>query len=148
MITLSFHAFCMTWLFGKFAWKITRFFCNPQNCSLSMDQQKLHDIVYLKLSNENGLWIWKSKIKYEKYISSYVTFFSFFFFKSVNKPGIALESVISTKAVSSVLAISNSFSPNRFNSSMAVAKSAGDKSKEELSSQIFSWSIDHRNTYL
>lgn len=58
------------------------------------------------------------------------------------KPGIALESVISTKAVSSFLAISNSFSPNRFNSSMAVAKSAGDKSKEELSSQIFSWNID------
>lgn len=52
------------------------FFCNSQNCSLSMDQQKWHDIVYLKLSNENGLWIWKSKIKYEKYISSYATFFS------------------------------------------------------------------------
>lgn len=75
MITLSFHAFCMTWLFGKFAWKITRFFCNPQNCSLSMDQQKCHDIVYLKLSNENGLWIWKSKIKYEKYISFFSCFF-------------------------------------------------------------------------
>lgn len=77
-----------------------------------------------------------------------ISLFLVVFFKSVNKPGIALESVISTKAVSSVLAISNSFSPNRFNSSMAVAKSAGDKSKEELSSQIFSWSIDHRNAYL